>query len=146
MSLLSPPAPSASTTNTTFEQLVEKVRYDGAYPTHAQAEIVVRRVLEALGRQVTGTERTELTARLPHEAAHAFTSHAPKGETLTGWCFVKDLAERTGGTPATARWDTGSVLGVVARLAGDNLTTRIIRQLPDGYALLFGRAELVRAA
>ncbi|GDY69393.1 hypothetical protein SAV14893_087860 [Streptomyces avermitilis] len=59
---------------------------------------------------------------------------------------MKDLAERTGGTLATTRWDTGTVLGVLARLAGDDLTARIIGQLPDGYALLFGRAQLVRAA
>lgn len=65
---------------------------------------------------------------------------------LTGWGFVKDLAERTGGTPATTRWDTGAVLGAVAPIAKDGLITRIVRQLPDGYALLFGRAQLARAA
>ncbi|WP_436800873.1 hypothetical protein [Streptomyces avermitilis] len=46
----------------------------------------------------------------------------------------------------TAAWDTGSVLGIVARLAGDDLTARIIRHLPDGYALLHGRAPLGRTA
>jgi uncharacterized protein (DUF2267 family) len=146
MTLLSPPAPPAPTATVTFEQMLEKVRYEGAYPTRAQTESVVRHVLEGLGRQLTGAERTELAARLPQEAAHAFASQIPAGEALTGWGFVKDLAERTGGTPATTRWDVGSVLGVVARLAGDDLTTRIIGQLPDGYALLFGRAQLVRAA
>ncbi|MET8100529.1 DUF2267 domain-containing protein [Streptomyces sp. NPDC005236] len=145
MTLLSPPAPPAPRTTVTFEQMLEKVRYEGAYPTRAQAEGVVRRVLEGLGRQLTGTERTELAARLPQEAATVLVSQAPSGRPLTGWGFVKDLAERTGGTPATTRWDTGSVLGVVARLAGDDLTARIIGQLPDGHALLFGRAQLVRA-
>lgn len=52
-----------------------------------------------------------------------------------------DLAARTGGPPATARWDTGAVL---AHLAG--LLDRVLAQLPFGYALLLcGRAELVRA-
>ncbi|MET7608692.1 DUF2267 domain-containing protein [Streptomyces avermitilis] len=146
MSLLSPPAPPAPTAAVTFGQLLEKVRYEGAYPTRRQAEDVVRRVLEALGRQLTGDERVELAARLPQEAARFLASQIPTSQPLTGWGFVKDLAERTGGTLATTRWDTGSVLGVVARLAGDTLTARIIGQLPDGYALLFGRAQLVRAA
>ncbi|WP_234042212.1 DUF2267 domain-containing protein [Streptomyces marianii] len=56
--------------------------------------------------------------------------------------FVKDLAARTGGTPATARWDAGSVLHVVAGLAGPRLLDRVLAALPSGYALLFGRAEL----
>ncbi|MEY2246740.1 DUF2267 domain-containing protein [Streptomyces sp. BF23-18] len=126
--------------------MLEKVRYEGAYPTRAHTESVVRHVLEGLGRQLTGAERTELTARLPQEAATILASRNPTDRPLTGWGFVKDLAERTGGTPATTRWDTGSVLGVITGLAGDDLTTRIIGQLPDGYALLFGRAQLARAA
>jgi hypothetical protein len=58
------------------------------------------------------------------------------------WGFVKDLAARTGATPATTRWDTGAVLAVVTHLAGPDLLARILRQLPSGYALLFGQAEL----
>lgn len=99
-------------------------------------------VLAALGRQVTGEERVDLAQRLPVEAALALTAQIPDTEQLTGWGFVKDLAARTGGTPATARWDTGAVLAVVARLAGPNLLARILRRLPGGYALLFGQAEL----
>ncbi|MEU8794847.1 DUF2267 domain-containing protein [Streptomyces sp. NPDC048643] len=145
MALLSPPASSVPTT-VTFDQMLEKVRYEGVYPTRRQAQDVVRRVLEALGRQLTGDERVELAGRLPQEAAGYLASQIPTGRPLTGWGFVKDLADRTGGTLATTRWDTGSVLGVVARLAGDDLTARIIGQLPDGYDLLFGRAQLARAA
>ncbi|MFH8394473.1 DUF2267 domain-containing protein [Streptomyces sp. NPDC018036] len=126
--------------------MAERIRYEGAYPTRAQAEDVARRVLEALGRQLTGDERVELAARLPREAAGFLASQIPLGRPLTGWGFVKDLARRSGTTPATARWDTGSVLGVVARLAGDDLTDRIITRLPDGYALLFGKAQLARPA
>ncbi|KJY17238.1 hypothetical protein VR43_30815, partial [Streptomyces sp. NRRL S-104] len=57
---------------------------------------------------------------------------------------VKDLAARTGTSPAVARWDTGAVLAVVARLAGPGLLARILHRLPDGYALLFGQAQLRR--
>ncbi|MFJ7967150.1 DUF2267 domain-containing protein [Streptomyces sp. NPDC096324] len=144
MTLLSPPVPSAPAATPAYEQLVETVRHEGAYPTRRQAQDAVRRVFEALGRQLTGEERVELTARLPREAARFLASQIPATTPLTGWGFVKDLAERTGTTPATTRWDTGAVLAVVARLAGDDLTARITEQLPKGYALLFGRAQLTR--
>ncbi|MFG2577137.1 DUF2267 domain-containing protein [Streptomyces sp. NPDC048481] len=130
----------------TFEQMLERVRYEGAYPTRARAEESLRAVLAALGRQITGDERVELAARLPQQAARLFTAEIPATENLTGWGFVKDLASRTGGTPATTRWDAGTVLRVVAQLAGEDLLSRILGRLPSGYALLFGRAELVQAA
>ncbi|WP_431999671.1 DUF2267 domain-containing protein [Streptomyces sioyaensis] len=130
----------------TFHQMLEKIRYEGAYPTRERAEEAVHLVLAGLGRQLTGDERVELAARLPVEAALTFTAQIPATEQLTGRGFVKDLATRTGASPATLRWDTGAVLTAVADLAGGELLTRILQRLPAGYALLFGRAELVRAA
>ncbi|MCX5123753.1 DUF2267 domain-containing protein [Streptomyces sp. NBC_00193] len=132
------PAPTAMT----FEQMLERVRYEGAYPTLERAEEAVRTVLGALGRQVTGDQRVDLAQCLPVEAALTLTAQIPATEQLTGWGFVKDMATRTGATPATARWDTGAVLAVVTRLAGPDLLARILRRLPGGYAILFGQAEL----
>ncbi|MFH8487680.1 DUF2267 domain-containing protein [Streptomyces longisporoflavus] len=126
----------------TFDQMLERVRYEGAYPTRERAAEAVHNVLAALGRQVTGDERVDLAQSLPLEAAMSLTAQIPDVEHPTGWGFVKDLASRTGVTPALARWDTGAVLTVVARLAGPDLISRILRQLPGGYALLFGQAEL----
>ncbi|MER7735434.1 DUF2267 domain-containing protein [Streptomyces erythrochromogenes] len=128
----------------TFDQMLERVRYEGAHPTRERAEEAVRAVLAALGRQLTGEERIDLAQCLPVEAALTLTAQTPATEQLTGWGFVKDLAERTSTTPAVARWDTGAVLSVVTRLAGPDLLARILRQLPGGYALLFGQAELRR--
>ncbi len=96
------------------------IRYHGAYPTLEKAEEAVRLVHAGLGRRLTGDERVELTAR-------------------------------TGASLATNRWgtgsDTGSVFSAVAACAGPAaLLTRILQQLPSGYALLFGRAELTSAA
>lgn len=130
----------------TFPQMLERIRYEGAYPTRERAAEAAQLVLAGLGRQLTGDERVELAARLPVEAALLFTAQIPATERLTGWGFVKDLATRTGASPATVRWDAGAVLAAVADLAGEGLLTRILRQLPAGYALLFGRAELTRAA
>ncbi|UXY30443.1 DUF2267 domain-containing protein [Streptomyces sp. HUAS TT20] len=134
-------APLQHTPVMTYEQLLEKVRYEGAYPTRERAEEAVRLVLAGLGRQLTGDERVDLAARLPFEAATILTAQIPDTQPLTGWAFVKDLAARTGATLGTTRWDTGSVLCVVAALAGPDLLTRILHQLPSGYVLLFGRAE-----
>ncbi|SFF95675.1 Uncharacterized conserved protein, DUF2267 family [Actinacidiphila alni] len=128
---------------TAYEQLLEKVRHKGAYPTREKADEAVRLVLAGLGRQLTGDERAELAACLPAEAARALTGQVPDPRPLTGWAFVKDLAVRSGASQAVTRWDTGSVFSAVAACAGPGLTTRILRRLPSGYALLFGRAELV---
>ncbi|AWZ08636.1 MULTISPECIES: DUF2267 domain-containing protein [unclassified Streptomyces] len=128
----------------TYDQLLERVRYEGAYPTRERAEEAVRTVIAALGRQITGDERVDLARRLPVEAALTLTAQIPDTEQLTGWGFIKDLAARTGATPATTRWDTGAVLAPVSALAGPDLLARILRRLPDGYALLFGQPQLLQ--
>ncbi|WUD78323.1 DUF2267 domain-containing protein [Streptomyces sp. NBC_00510] len=100
----------------TFPQMPERVRYDGAYPTRERAEEAVRAVLAALGRQVVGDERVALAGCLPVEAVRVFTAEIPDVEPLTGSGFIDDLASRTGGTLATARWDACTVLAVVSPL------------------------------
>ncbi|WP_225845912.1 DUF2267 domain-containing protein [Streptomyces sp. HPF1205] len=126
----------------TSDVLLERVRYEGAYPTRERAREITLQVLAALGRQLTGDERVALAALLPLEAALEFTGQVPAAERLTGWGFVKDLARRSGTTPAVARWNTGTVFSVIAQLTGPDLLDRILDQLPEGYALLFGRPEL----
>ncbi|MET7617359.1 DUF2267 domain-containing protein [Streptomyces sp. NPDC005408] len=127
----------------TFDELIDAVQTEGHYPTRQRAEEIVRTLLAALGRQLTGDERVELAARLPEEAAVEFAAQIPASTQLTGGEFVDELATREpGATTATARWDAGSVLGVIGRAAGPELLRRILRQLPDGYALLFGQAQL----
>ncbi|MGW7018689.1 DUF2267 domain-containing protein [Streptomyces decoyicus] len=78
-----------------YEQMLEKVRYEGAYPARERAEEAVQLVLAGLGRQLTGDERVELAARLPFEAARVLTAQIPDTQPLTGWAFVRDLAART---------------------------------------------------
>ncbi|MEW1648672.1 DUF2267 domain-containing protein [Streptomyces sp. NPDC091219] len=138
------PRPNAPQPAVTFDQMLERVRYEGAYPTRERAAEAVHHVLAALGRQLTGDERIDLARALPAEAALTLTDQIPETEHLTGWGFVKDLAVRTGVSPAVARWDTGAVFAVVTHIAGPGLLARILGQLPDGYALLFGQAQLRR--
>ncbi|MFI5985196.1 DUF2267 domain-containing protein [Streptomyces sp. NPDC051555] len=137
------PRPNESTHAMTYEQMLERVRYEGAYPTRERAEEAVRTVLGALGRQLTGDERVDLAQCLPVEAALSLTAQIPNTEQLTGWGFVKDQAARTHVGPAVARWDTGAV---VTRLLGPDLLARILGRLLDGYALLFGQAQLRQPA
>ncbi|MFD8227558.1 DUF2267 domain-containing protein [Streptomyces massasporeus] len=139
--------PHAQADDVTWPQLIDAVRQSGRYATLPEAERVTRTVLSALGTHVTGDERVDLARALPAEAARLIAAQIPATHRLTAARFVDEVAARTpGATSATARWDVSSVLGALPPLIGDDLTTRVLAQLPPGYALLFGRAELAPAS
>jgi uncharacterized protein (DUF2267 family) len=130
-----------------WTDLVEAVREAGQYSTTAEAERVIRIVMSALGGHVTGDERVDLACALPEEAARVVASQIPATRPLTAAEFVDTVAARIqGATPATARWDVSSVLSVLPPLLGDDLVDRILTELPPGYALLFGRPQLMPTA
>ena len=132
--------------NDGWTDLIEEVRQSGQYPTTSEAERVTRIVLSALGGHVTGDERVDLARALPERAARLIAAQIPAIRPLTAAEFVDAVATRIeGATPATARWDVSSVLSVLPKRVGDDLVDRILSQLPSGYALLFGRAELAPA-
>ncbi|MEV4785954.1 DUF2267 domain-containing protein [Streptomyces tuirus] len=138
--------PHAQADGVTWPQLIDAVRQSGRYATLPEAERVTRTVLSALGTHVTGDERVDLARALPEEAARLIAAQIPATHRLTAARFVDEVASRTpGATSATARWDVSSVLSALPPLIGDDLTTRVLAQLPPGYALLFGRAELAPA-
>jgi uncharacterized protein (DUF2267 family) len=142
-------APAARPASEAFRwpDLIAEVQDAGQYATAAEAERVTRIVLSALGGHVVGDERVDLARALPEEAARVIASQIPATRRLTAAEFVDSVAARIeGATPATARWDVSSVLSVLPPLVGDALTTRILAQLPPGYALLFGRADLSTTA
>ncbi|GAA3303433.1 DUF2267 domain-containing protein [Streptomyces cinereospinus] len=142
LSPLTTPAPPARPA-ATWTDLITAVREAGQYPTRTEAERVTRIVLAALGGHVTGDERVALAQALPDEAARIIAAQVPAGRPLTALEFVDSIAARTeGATPATARWDVSSVLSALPPLLGTTLVDDILRRLPQGYALLFGRAEL----
>ncbi|WP_373569300.1 DUF2267 domain-containing protein [Streptomyces sp. FXY-T5] len=135
------PRPQAD--DVTWTQLIEAVRQSGQYTSWPEAEQVTRTVLSALGTHVTGDERVDLARALPGEAARLIAAQIPATRRLTASEFVDSIASLTpGATSATARWDVSSVLSTLPTLTGDDLITRILAQLPAGYALLFGRADL----
>ncbi|GAA2255544.1 hypothetical protein GCM10010368_22570 [Streptomyces roseiscleroticus] len=133
-------------TRPTWEQLVEAVRETGQYPTSEKAAHVTRIVLAALGGHVVGDERVELAQRLPETAGRLIASQLPVTQPLTAAQFVDRIATRIdGATPATARWDVSSVLSALPRFVDDALIDRVLAELPSGYALLFGRPQLLPA-
>ncbi|MGQ4413869.1 DUF2267 domain-containing protein [Streptomyces sp. SAS_269] len=144
---LRPLAPEAGADTARWEALTEAVREAGQYSTAAEAERVTRTVLTALGGHVTGEERVALAQALPRDAGTLLASQIPANTPLSAREFVESVASHLeGATPDTARWDVSSVLGVVAGTVGEPLTTRVLTQLPPGYALLFGRADLAATA
>ena len=127
-----------------WTDLAEAVQDAGQYVTTTEADHVLRVVLSALGDHVTGEERVDLARALPEEAARIIASRIPINRPLSAPEFVDTVAARIeGATPATARWHVSSVLSVLPELVGDELVDRVLAQLPSGYALLFGKAELV---
>ncbi|TKT00998.1 DUF2267 domain-containing protein [Streptomyces lasalocidi] len=130
-----------------WTRLVDEVREAGQYRTTAEADRVTRIVLSALGGHVVGDERVALAQVLPPEAARVVASQIPVTRPQTAAEFVDGVAARIeGATPATARWDVSSVLSVLPKMVGDDLIDRVLGELPPGYALLFGKAELVPPA
>ncbi|WP_347400474.1 DUF2267 domain-containing protein [Streptomyces sp. BK239] len=127
----------------TWADLLEAVREAGRYPTTAEAEHITRVVIAALGSQITGDERVALAHALPRSAAALIASEPPARHPSPAAEFVESLIPHLeGATPATARWHAGSVLSTLPPLLGTPLTTRLLSQLPPGYALLFGKAQL----
>jgi len=130
-----------------WSRLLDAVQESGQYTTTREAERITRIVLSALGGHVVGDERVALARRLPEEAARLIASQIPVTRPLAASEFVDTVATRIeGATPATARWDVSAVLSTLPALVGDDLTARLLRHLPPGYALLFGKAELTPAA
>ncbi|GGV53404.1 hypothetical protein GCM10010495_82220 [Kitasatospora herbaricolor] len=130
----------------TWQHLLQQVRDAGHYTTDQQAERVLATVLAALGRQLTGDERRDLQAALPDRARALFSSQTPLARPVPAPALVETVATTLDTTPLHARWDVTSVLSALTHLTGEALTSRILAQLPRGYALLYGRADLTTAA
>ncbi|MDH6145537.1 MULTISPECIES: DUF2267 domain-containing protein [Kitasatospora] len=131
---------------TRYRLLLQQVRTLGRYASDQEAERVLCAVLAVLGSQLTGEERCDLAAALPERARAVFASQVPLPQPVAAPAFVEAVARALNASLTGARWDTSSVLAALNDLAGDHLTDRILTDLPRGYALLFGRADLTAAA
>ncbi|MEU6892474.1 DUF2267 domain-containing protein [Streptomyces sp. NPDC046557] len=125
-----------------WEAFLDQVRERGEYDTPQEADRAARVVLALLGAHIVGTERAELAARLPETYALILLNPLQAVEPLSPERFVRATAAWIeGASQATAAWDVGAVLSVVADAAGEDLTRRILLQLPPGYDLLFGSPQ-----
>ncbi|MFJ1969290.1 DUF2267 domain-containing protein [Streptomyces sp. NPDC087903] len=127
-----------------WEAFLDQVKERGDYGTTEEAERAARTVLALLGAHVVGEVRGELAARLPEELALILLNPLQAHEPLSPERFVRATAAWIeGATEQTAAWDVSAVLSVAADAAGDELTRRVLFQLPTGYDLLFGRPERI---
>ncbi|MEW1914429.1 DUF2267 domain-containing protein [Kitasatospora sp. NPDC085895] len=126
--------------------LLQQVRTLGRYSDDEEAGRVLDAVLTLLGSQLTGEERSDLAAVLPEQDRAVLVSQVPLPEPVTAPAFVEAVARALHTSLACARWDASSVLAALADQAGHGLTDRLLSRLPNGYALLFGRADLAVAA
>ncbi|MFC8172188.1 DUF2267 domain-containing protein [Streptomyces sp. NPDC057242] len=128
-----------------WHAFLDHVRERGDYDTPEEAERAARVVLALLGAHLVGDVRAELAARLPETFAVVLLNPLQAAEPLSPERFVRATAAWIeGATERTAAWDVSAVLSVVADVTGEELTGRMLLQLPPGYDLLFGRPYLSR--
>jgi uncharacterized protein (DUF2267 family) len=127
-----------------WEAFLDHVKERGGYESTEEAARAARTVLALLGAHVVGEVRAELAARLPEELALILVNPLQAREPLSPERFVRATAAWIeGATEQTAAWDVSAVLSVAADAAGEELTRRILLQLPAGYDLLFGHTQRV---
>ncbi|WP_175410224.1 DUF2267 domain-containing protein [Streptomyces sp. TRM64462] len=123
-----------------WEPFLERVQERGEYSSRHEAERAARVVLALLGAHLVGDVRSDLAARLPETFSLILLNPLQAAEPLSPERFVRATAAWIdGATEETAKWDVGAVLSVVADGCDDDLTERVLTQLPPGYDLLFGR-------
>ncbi|MGW8355213.1 DUF2267 domain-containing protein [Streptomyces wedmorensis] len=123
-----------------WQTFLDRVQERGDYRTAQEAERAARTVLALLGAHLVGDVRAALAARLPETFALVLLNPLQATEPLSPERFVRATAAWIeGATERTAAWDVSAVLSVAADAAGEELTARILLQLPPGYDLLFGR-------
>ncbi|TLS39964.1 DUF2267 domain-containing protein [Streptomyces montanus] len=121
---------------------IAAVQERGQYPSQEEAERSSRVVLALLGAHLVGEVRAELAARLPETLALVLLNPLQAHEPLPPERFIRATsAWIEGATEKTATWDVSAVLSVVADVAGEDLTDRLLLQLPPGYDLLFGHPQ-----
>ncbi|GAA2067366.1 hypothetical protein GCM10009839_93970 [Catenulispora yoronensis] len=99
-------------------------------------------VLALLGAHLTGRTRAQLAALLPETFALILLNPLPAAQPLNAERFTRATAAWIeGATEATALWDIGAVLSVVADIAGPDLMGQVLLQLPADWPPLFGLPE-----
>jgi uncharacterized protein (DUF2267 family) len=127
------------TTPVQWDTFLGRVAERGEYRSDYEADRAARVVLALLGAHLLGKVRAEVAARLPEQYALILLNPLTAAEPLNAERFVRATAAWIeGATEATALWDIGAVLSVVADAAGEPLTGQMLQQLPADWPPLFG--------
>ena len=130
-----------------FETFMERVIERGEYRSSDEADRAVLVVLALLGAHLIGHARARLAALLPETFALVLLNPLPAAQPLNAERFVRATAAWIeGATEATALWDIGAVLSVVADIAGPGLMAQVLIQVPADWPPLFGMPEHADAA
>ncbi|MEU6807882.1 DUF2267 domain-containing protein [Streptomyces sp. NPDC046831] len=124
-------------------EFLARVRELGEYDSQDEAAKVTEAVLSVLAQRISPGEVDDLASQLPGRLGPALAeAKPPQAESFGIEEFYRRVAERTGARPRTAEWDASAVLTTVAEAVSGGELNQIISQLPSGYAVLFGKADL----
>lgn len=119
-----------------------RVRERGDYADTAEAERVTTIVLQQLGTRLAGGESKDLAGQLPAEVQPPLLDAPQESASFGVEEFLSRVAEATGASEETARWDASAVLSTVAEAVSGGQLNQVLTQLPSAYASLFGKPDL----
>lgn len=126
-----------------YDEFLARVRERGEYSSQDEARQVTEAVLGVLASRISPGEANDLASQLPGPLQHALTDGEGKQAEKFGIKeFYQRVAQRTGARPRTALWDASAVLTTVADAVSGGELNQVLSQLPSGYAVLFGKADL----
>ncbi|MER7405994.1 DUF2267 domain-containing protein [Streptomyces sp. NPDC000070] len=126
-----------------YHEYLARVRELGEYGSREEATKVTEAVLSVLAQRISPGEVDDLASQLPGPLGQTLTAAKPRQAESFGIDeFYRRVAERIGARPRTAEWDAGAVLTALADAVSGGELNQILSQLPSGYAVLFGRADL----
>ncbi|MDG9710744.1 DUF2267 domain-containing protein [Streptomyces sp. DH10] len=126
-----------------YHEYLARVRELGEYNSQEEASKVTEAVLSVLAQRISPGEVDVLASQLPGPLGQTLTAAKPQqAESFGIEEFYRRVAEGVGARPRTAEWDAGAVLTALADAVSGGELNQILSQLPSGYAVLFGRADL----
>lgn len=126
-----------------YHEFLARVRELGEYDGQDEAANVTEAVLSVLAQRISPGEVDDLASQLPGPLGQKLADAKPEqAESFGIEEFYRRVAERTGARPRTAEWDAAAVLTTLAEAVSGGELNQIISQLPSGYAVLFGKADL----
>lgn len=126
-----------------YHEYLARVRELGEYGSQEEAAKVTEAVLRVLAQRISPGEVDDLASQLPGPLGQTLTAAKPEQAGSFGIDeFYRRVAERIGARPRTAEWDASAVLTALADAVSGGELNQVLSQLPSGYAVLFGKADL----